>query len=217
MVIPRGYITGIPSQKFAEYDIGDLAMDITTSECPVTNLTNISLGTGQGTRTGTGVRIKKMRLVCQIIQSGANVAFSAVHLFRETIRLTLIYDKYPNQSLPTFADVWNVDNNSQIAVIRDDQKERFEILKDKYIDWQSDATWAFTGIATPIFIPYAEKTVILEWKGSRDQTYVFSSTTGDIGAIKYGSFLLFAQGGPNQDIQNKVVSTTTHTWYKDIE
>jgi len=140
---------------------------------------NVAQGASQSQRIGRKICLKSIQIHGHLDSDTATITNHG--------RFMLIWDKQPNASLPALSDIFEtaVDAN---AFVKDAQKDRFVVLKDKH--------WAFAGsIATAASVMTSKTTYVFKYFARLPNLEtVYSGATAAIGDITSGALYAIAVG-----------------------
>jgi len=162
----------------------------TNTNCVLLN--GVAPGTGSFNRVGRKVHLKTVRLRGQAVHTGTPSAAGVVN--GNTLRMVVVWDQQPSGgTLPTFDTVFGITDQAGtesctvMSPPRYDNMDRFTVLRDKIIDFDTDpAGVVTTGVVTTL----ATFDEFISLK-SRECVYSGQSATCTVADISTGGLYVY--------------------------
>jgi hypothetical protein len=142
----------------------------------ITCLNEVQQGAAFYNRIGTKISIKSIHFNCQFYVNPTAIATSPM-----SVRYLIIYDRQPNGAYPAISDLLSTNDLGFTAAafycgINMQNRERFTVLRDKYIDMDAASGYNFS----------VNEYVKGRWESD------YGNTAANIGEVKTGAILFVA-------------------------
>jgi len=205
---PSRAMTSKPAYRTGGYGAGsgkemkfvDLASNIVNLNSSTTNvqlLATIAQGASQSQRIGRKVQLKSVQIKGRVYASTTTTISGCRYL--------VVYDKQANKAAPVWTDI--MDTATYDAMKRDDNKDRFIILRDVITQVIGNSTTPSTG--------QESQTVDLFIKINMPTEFA-AVGTGAIGDIVAGSLWLISIGEITAGTAAAFLEFTSRTRYQDM-